>query len=429
MTSSLDYMPLYNQPQQMPYEEDYNYGYNNTNNPNTNHYNNYNLNDNSMGMYVQASDPLQNRVLTGNDSSTNVMQLQRVHSAGYITESLNQQQERTTFIPSSSQGFPNQLNRVQSSRVNMSQMQGISYGLPLNTEIRYISTISSNSRTNSYSSYTSSTPEHVVIQPQMQQHHHHQRQQMIPQQQHQKLQLIQQLVQGNNYIIWRAKYCDELAYVKTSVDQDIDAEFKVLKKIQGKGVVQVLSVEKDYNALIMRHYSYTLKSTIPKENGMKDRDMFLSFLTAIVSAASRVHGFNIVHTDVRPENLLIDDVTGEIVFSDFSHAVDLSLHNNQLLVDEQTKILNEKKKTRGSPLYHAIPDVWGNKFSIKSDVWSIAQIAYEMWTGTPPQSNPTDLPYDIPCRDILSKCLRWEASKRPSLSDIVMNIQTISSSH
>src|SRR5258708_1570207 len=96
----------------------------------------------------------------------------------------------------------------------------------------------------------------------------------------------------------------------------------------------------------------------------------ITILTQVGQALQYVHEQSIVHRDLKPENILFN-AKGQALLADFGIAVFL----------ETTKTKNVN--VIGSPLYMA-PEQFDGFISRRSDQYSLACIAYELLTGTPP---------------------------------------------
>ncbi|GCE23980.1 serine/threonine protein kinase [Dictyobacter kobayashii] len=105
----------------------------------------------------------------------------------------------------------------------------------------------------------------------------------------------------------------------------------------------------------------------------------VELFASISQALDYAHRKNIVHRDIKPSNILLDSTNtehnpmGEPILSDFG----------------LVKIIGAQGPTEmgalmGTPLYIAPEQVQGTEVSIKSDLYSLGVILYEICTGTPP---------------------------------------------
>ncbi|MCD5390479.1 serine/threonine protein kinase [candidate division NPL-UPA2 bacterium] len=87
-------------------------------------------------------------------------------------------------------------------------------------------------------------------------------------------------------------------------------------------------------------------------------------------------GHPILHGDIKPENVMIregEKITREnIVWTDFGFSV------------LERKSLFHKKRMRGTPLYMSPEQIRGDKLDIRSDLYSLGALSYEIYAGRPP---------------------------------------------
>ncbi len=110
-------------------------------------------------------------------------------------------------------------------------------------------------------------------------------------------------------------------------------------------------------------------------------------LEQIVSALKRASDFNIVHRDVKPENVLIDS-SGVLKVVDFGLA--------RIIDAGESSTWGETSLTRtglalGTPLYMSPEQARGQKIDSRSDVYSLGVTAYRLLTGVVPFSADTPL--------------------------------------
>jgi serine/threonine protein kinase len=98
-----------------------------------------------------------------------------------------------------------------------------------------------------------------------------------------------------------------------------------------------------------------------------------SVLDAISSALSFIHARGVLHLDLKPENVLCAD-DGRIKITDFGLA--------SARVDARTMV--EQGIARGTLEYCSPEQRYGLPLDERSDVYSLAAVAYELLTGHPP---------------------------------------------
>ena len=97
-------------------------------------------------------------------------------------------------------------------------------------------------------------------------------------------------------------------------------------------------------------------------------------LRDIASALSHAHERGFVHRDVKPENIFIDETTGQAMLSDFGVA--RSLEPDSQLTATGTAI--------GTPSYMSPEQIDGTDLDGRSDLYSLGLVGWEMLTGQRP---------------------------------------------
>jgi WD40 repeat protein/serine/threonine protein kinase len=102
----------------------------------------------------------------------------------------------------------------------------------------------------------------------------------------------------------------------------------------------------------------------------------------IASALSLAHRYGIIHRDMKPDNVLLDE-DGNSYLADFGIAKDLHSDTNVTQSDELV----------GSPAYFSPELIKGDAVTTRSDIYSLGIILYEMLTGQHPfpRVSPTTL--------------------------------------
>ena len=142
----------------------------------------------------------------------------------------------------------------------------------------------------------------------------------------------------------------------------------------------------------------------------------LSLIRDVLEGLAHAHGRNIVHCDIKPENILLSlKLNGwQARISDFGIAK----------LSQELRSQDETGNT-GSPAYMA-PERFYGQYSTTSDVYSVGVMLYELLTGDRPfQGTPSELmsahlntPLNIPdsvpeaCRPIITTALQKLSARR-----------------
>ena len=214
------------------------------------------------------------------------------------------------------------------------------------------------------------------------------------------------------------------AIKKMEYDQDnhrLKQEIEVMKNISHPNIVKLHDViyEEESMFLILEYCKNGDLSKYLKNRPLKE-EYAQKYLRQMVSALKYLISKNIIHRDLKPHNILVDD-NYDLKISDFGFA---RYFEKNTLVDTLC----------GSPLYMA-PEIMKNKnYTIKSDLWSVGIILYEMLTGFPPykvktiynliksiEQNKINLPKNISisdeCNDLLFKLLIKDPEDRIDWED------------
>jgi serine/threonine protein kinase/tetratricopeptide (TPR) repeat protein len=103
------------------------------------------------------------------------------------------------------------------------------------------------------------------------------------------------------------------------------------------------------------------------------------FAVEIAGALEHAHRADVVHRDVKPENILLQD--GHALLADFGigKAID----------DASTGTLTQVGMNVGTPAYMSPEQAVGEDVDGRSDLYSLACVLYEMLVGEPPFTGPT----------------------------------------
>ncbi|WP_416071399.1 protein kinase domain-containing protein [Streptomyces sp. ME02-8801-2C] len=148
----------------------------------------------------------------------------------------------------------------------------------------------------------------------------------------------------------------------------------------------------------------------------------------LVSALRQVHAGGVLHRDIKPGNVLVEQRDGRVVLTDFGIAA-----------IQDAKALTMVGMLVGSPDYMAPERVSGRHQGPPSDVWSLGATLCAALGGGSPFSRETtlatllavlyedpELPAEAgPLRDILAALLEKEPSARPALEDVERTLRPV----
>jgi len=202
----------------------------------------------------------------------------------------------------------------------------------------------------------------------------------------------------------------------------VQREIRFLKLLHHPHIVRVQDVFESPNSLFIVMERLTggeLFDYIVAHGRVKEKES-RRFFRQIISAVEYCHQNSVIHRDLKPENLLLDEAKN-------IKLIDLGFANNY----KQSQLL---ETYCGSPNYAAPEMISGQKYNgPEVDVWSLGIILYALVCGYLPFEDknirklcqkivsgeyvaPTEVSQD--CRDIISRLLEVQPSKRAKLDEI-----------
>lgn len=153
--------------------------------------------------------------------------------------------------------------------------------------------------------------------------------------------------------------------------------------------------------------------------GRVDEKELLHFLHDVAAGLEYLHDHNIIHQDIKPDNVLVDD------------------NCNFLLTDFGiSKKENAAEEAIGGTRAYMAPEVYSGKTTKESDIWSLGATAAELLTGNPPfgengglaeaqgttmEALPGKLQPQV--KQMIKSMLDENPAKRPSASQIRRSIE------
>lgn len=226
---------------------------------------------------------------------------------------------------------------------------------------------------------------------------------------------------------------------------DVLREIALMKKLNHPNVIRMHEVvddpEKDKLCIVLDYHSNgALMDTggLPDEpTAPLERDAARRFFADVVEGLSYLHFQNVVHFDLKPDNVLVSaDRRG--IIADFG--VSRLLSDAERPRDEQGAHSHDvlTSGSPGTPMYCA-PEVWGDApyYGKSADVWSLGVTLYVMLLGRVPYACssheeltaavcspepavlPAELDDDASMRELLAGLLAKDPRRRIALADVV----------
>ncbi len=169
---------------------------------------------------------------------------------------------------------------------------------------------------------------------------------------------------------------------KAAIAQRFLAEARMLARIQHPNIVAI------HQAGRARNLHYYVMDEVPGESlrqllnregplAIEHARAIAADLAAALDAAGRA-GF--VHRDVKPENVLLDAVTGRALLADFGIARASDGHGTGSTTGQGVAV--------GTPAYMSPEQAAGEPVDARSDLYGLGVVTYEMLAGHPPFVGP-----------------------------------------
>ena len=151
-------------------------------------------------------------------------------------------------------------------------------------------------------------------------------------------------------------------------------EARIISRLHHRDIVKVYDLVEAYGTyfIIMEYVKGRSIMEVIKSSGPLPIDQARVIILKIGAALSFAHDMGIIHRDVKPANIMIDN-HGEIKLMDFGIA----------RVEGSAPITSVGVRM-GSPKYMAPEQVIGEKVDRRTDIYSFGCVCYEMLTGKTP---------------------------------------------
>lgn len=214
-------------------------------------------------------------------------------------------------------------------------------------------------------------------------------------------------------------------------------EARSAARISHPNVISVFRVgafEDETPYIVMEYIEGRSLDAVLKAEGRMDPDRARVVLLELARALDAAHGHGIVHRDLRPGNVLIED-SGRVVLTDFGIAGILESGTETITrITQAGQLLGETRYTSPEQLQ-------GERVTAEADLYSLAITGYEMltlelpWVNRGPaalvrahlmeeprplQSLRPDVESGL--ADVLQRCLAKEPTHRPRAADVARQL-------
>jgi len=165
------------------------------------------------------------------------------------------------------------------------------------------------------------------------------------------------------------------------LSQRFKREQEIGQQLDHPGVVKTYDGEQRSRVyMVIEWVEGRLLRAILNEQGKLPIERAVNLTSAICEALDYMHSHGVVHRDMKPENIMVDD-QGRIKIIDFGIA---------MREDARRLTFVDLSATLGTPDYISPEQVKGQRGDQRSDIYAMGIMLYEMLTGTVPfvGSNP-----------------------------------------
>ena len=184
-------------------------------------------------------------------------------------------------------------------------------------------------------------------------------------------------------IILQRKVAVKVLRMDLKKEPQIEARFQreaqATSELSHPNIVSVLDVGTDNGLpyMVMEYVSGPDLKDYIRENSPLDLHEVIRIMDQILSAVALAHQHNVIHRDLKPQNILMDR-RGNVKIADFGIAVAL----NQSSITQTNSVM-------GSVHYMSPEQTRGGLVTKQSDIYSLGIILYELITGNVPFNGDT----------------------------------------
>lgn len=193
---------------------------------------------------------------------------------------------------------------------------------------------------------------------------------------------------GRYAVVWKAQLGESqyaIKVYKTKYSGECQHEINIFSRLTHSNIVKYhssfewVNAAKTYKCIVMELASETLSQYIKRSRGGADAvgiplDSVKKFMTDALLGLEYLHGIGIIHTDIKPANLLIKRSTTD---------GDAASRHILIIADLGSATPKDRLRTKsvGTDCYAAPETLFRGKFDESIDIWSLFTTCYTMITG------------------------------------------------
>jgi len=162
--------------------------------------------------------------------------------------------------------------------------------------------------------------------------------------------------------------------------EKLKKEGKIISKLRHPNIVSILNIFEENNTayLVMEHIEGESLSDIIKKRGKLDEQTTLKYAGQLCSALAEIHKNRILHLDIKPSNILIDEF-------DNVKVIDFGISKQYDVDQKETSDTPLGKSAGYSPVEQYVTL---KSFSPPTDIYAAGATLYKMLTGETPIEAP-----------------------------------------
>ncbi len=177
---------------------------------------------------------------------------------------------------------------------------------------------------------------------------------------------------------------------KESMVAALKREIDLLRDLQHENIVQYLGSNSDdeHFNIFLEYVPGGSVAAMLNSYGQLQEPLIRTFVRQILTGLSYLHGRDIIHRDIKGANVLVDN-RGKIKISDFG--ISKRVEASALLQPAKNGGHIHRPSLQGSVFWMAPEVVKQTSYTRKADIWSLGCLIVEMFTGTHPFPNCSQL--------------------------------------
>ena len=188
--------------------------------------------------------------------------------------------------------------------------------------------------------------------------------------------------------------------------KNLRQEIDILHRLYHENIIQCLdSFETNTEFCLVTELATGQLYEIVQEDKKLPENEIKNIALQLTSALFYLHSNNIIHRDIKPQNVLIS-ASGIIKICDFGFA---------RAIDNKTMITSIK----GTPLYMAPELLKEYPYNKKADLWSLGVILYELYVGQPPFYTNS---FNVLMNKIMKEDIRYPESMSSDFKDFLRGL-------